>query len=57
LHVASIIAVLIVPSAWQWVLAIVIANHLVLISATLFTRSQILGTEYGAAAYRRHQAE
>jgi len=43
LHVASIIAVLIVPSAWQWVLAIVIANHLVLISATLFTRSQILG--------------
>src|SRR5947209_1780157 len=58
LHVACIVTLLIVPIGWRWVLLIIVANHLLLISATLFTRSQMLGpniVRLPIAAIRRRE--
>lgn len=43
IHAAAVIAWVVQPAAWPWILASLIANHLVLTAAVLWTRSGFLG--------------
>ncbi|MEO8169274.1 MAG: polysaccharide deacetylase family protein [Oxalobacteraceae bacterium] len=46
LHAAMLLAVVIQPRAWAWVLAVIIANHLVLALTGLLPRSTWLGANW-----------
>jgi peptidoglycan-N-acetylglucosamine deacetylase len=58
LHAAALLAVLVVPEHWRWILAAVIANHIVLTLTGLWPRSHSLGpnwTRLPAAAAARNE--
>src|SRR5689334_10833568 len=58
LHVSALVLVLVEPGQWHWVLAVVIANHIVLTVAGLWPRSNWLGsnwTQLPAAAIARNE--
>ncbi len=46
LHVLACIFFLINPSLWLWLLALVLLNHLLLTTISLWPRSQLLGTNW-----------
>jgi len=55
LHAAAAAAVIVRPRTWPWALAAVVADHLLLVAAGLWPRSQLLGENWtrlpaGAAA-------
>ena len=58
LHVALVLALILQPSAWRWLLAILIANHALLTFAGLWPRCNWLGenwTRLPAASVRRRE--
>ncbi|TCV87467.1 polysaccharide deacetylase family protein [Sulfurirhabdus autotrophica] len=44
LHIAGLVVVLLQPSAWQWVLGLIVLNHTVLAGAVLWPKGQLLGS-------------
>ncbi|MDP1659515.1 MAG: polysaccharide deacetylase family protein [Methylotenera sp.] len=46
LHVLVLISVVIVPQSWQWALAVIIGNHLVISAVGLWPRSNWLGPNW-----------
>lgn len=58
LHVLVLISLVVAPGLWQWILAVVIVNHLVIAAVGLWPRSNWLGpnwTQLPAAAARRNE--
>lgn len=58
IHVLALLAVIIVPAAWRWALAAVIANHLLITMTGLWPRSTWLGANWvrlPAAAAARNE--
>ncbi len=58
LHVLALISLLIAPYLWQWILAVLIGNHLMISVAGLWPRSNWLGpnwTRLPAAAAQRNE--
>jgi len=46
LHVLAIIAVMVMPAAWPWILAVVLVDHAVVVIAGLLPRSTWLGSNW-----------
>lgn len=46
LHVMVLVALIIMPTQWRWLLAIIIANHLVITAIGLWPRSKALGPNW-----------
>ncbi|MDO9281704.1 MAG: polysaccharide deacetylase family protein [Methylotenera sp.] len=58
LHVLVLISLAVVPDLWQWALAVLIGNHLVIAAVGLWPRSNWLGpnwTQLPTAAARRNE--
>jgi len=58
LHVIALVALVILPKLWPWILVVIIFNHLVITSLGLWPRSQALGpnlTRLPATAIARNE--
>lgn len=58
LHALALMLVLVIPTIWPWLFAMILLNHLVLTAISLWPRSQCLGTNWvqlPAAAIARNE--
>src|SRR5262245_11368019 len=56
LHIGAVVALLVQPHLWPWIVAIIVADHLLLTAAGLWPRSKLLGPNWTHLPHRAAQA-